>query len=227
MDMRSIHYSSQLLFVPTERIEPAKVGGRSVELYAELAKSPFPLENVIHGQGSIVKMETKLSEGYRKVAIHPDRLEVEEEWAESSVEEFAEFLDFAAEKFLTVFQLPLFVVQTCFVRSLIPLPANADSRDFLAFNTAHLSVEQLNRLPKPPGRVGLILEFPRDAAAPASQRLVRIESYGREINHIFVENRSVFTQPIDRSNIRLCGVNLTDTHAFIARDIVHFLNLSS
>lgn len=226
MEMRSINFSSQLLFAPTDRLDAAGVGDRGVALYSEISRRGFALDTVTHGQGALVRVEKKLSEGYRRVAVQPDRLEVEEEWAESTVEEFEKFFLEGAAAFMKTFGAKIFVVQTCVVRALVPCPANSDARDFLAFHTARIPVENLKGFGVAPGRVGLMFSWHQEAAAPASQRMVRLESFGREKNQIFVENHSIFTEPFTATNLAACGRNLVSTRDFIANEVARFLTAS-
>jgi len=122
----------------------------------------------------------------------------------------------------TLLKIPVFILQNYCVRKLTPVPGSGDARVFITQTICQLSEDRFQSFGRPIHLVGLRLFFPQ-TPEHRHQFEVKIESYVREINTLFLENSAQFFEPIDPKEPATLLSNFRRTNEFIDSNIISFL----
>ena len=154
--------------------------------------------------------------------IKKDRLIVQEEFPQMPLNVLKTNIASLVKGAYNFLRIPFFVSQVSVIRRLYQPTNFKDARVFLGNNMCGLKDRLFPVFNRPVHIFGLRFSFP-----PFKERKIgydlRIESYARNPQLIFVENVGIYNEPLTVDRINLMLNNLEQTNRFIEENVLRFL----
>jgi len=222
-DPRTIAFVSELIHFPMQhsvadlRRVYSRLGELNANWYINFNADPA------QGSGQLVTMRPGTPQAQvSAVTLMPDRIQVQEEMTDLTLEDFLERLGAVAETCAAELGVQQFNVQQCIVRSVVTPRSAADSRLFLGERLCGLGGEQLEVMGRPVGMLGLRFMFPA-TEADNSVYNVRIESYNFDVRSVFLEVAAVYPTTITRDRHALLSDNFHLAYGFMQNNVCRFV----
>lgn len=224
-ESRSIYFSTELIHPPIN-LRGSKDSIK--EIYHELSKVTGCEYDDICFEGfpiSPPEFRKKIGTTTSRCRFGPDRISIEEEWAEITLDSFAQKIREILERGFRLLNLKFLIIQTCTVRCLFTPHYSGDARVFLAEKACKLKDKISSYFKRPAQMFGMRFFFP-PLKDMFHQFDIRIESFNQDIRQIFVETTGTFplTQPITPVNVNVAIGNMTTTYGICTNEIKNFLN---
>lgn len=156
------------------------------------------------------------------VTLMPDRIQVQEEMTELSLDGYLDRLAVVAEAACEELRIPQVNAQQCTVRSLVSPRSVADSREFLAGRVLGAQGEPLEGIGRPVGMVGIRFMFPQTEDDPSVFN-VRVESYNADPRSLFLEVAAVFPGNVEPQELGALTSNVQRTYDFLESNLCDFV----
>jgi hypothetical protein len=222
-DPRTIAFISELIHFPVQhdvadlRRVYSRLGEINSGWYINFNADPA------QGSGQLVTMRPATPQAQvSAVTMMPDRIQVQEEMTDLTLEEFLERLDAVAATCVDELGVQQFNLQQCVVRSVVTPRTTQDARIFLGERLCGLGGEQLGDMGRPVGMLGLRFMFPA-TETDNSVYNVRIESYNFDVRSIFLEVAAVFPSTITRDRHELLAENFHAAYGFMQNNLCGFV----
>lgn len=193
------------------------------EIYSEISGS-CGYDNFIR-QGDGARLETAEMEGgsASRLTFGRDRIIFQEERGRTGLEHFLRrveaTLSFAAPKL----GIPIWVARTITQRAVTQVQGGETAPAFLGRNVFRIEPEHLAPLDRPTQVVGFRMDFPARNAQEGAHR-VRIESYLRDPNSLFLEDIGTFKLPVQSRDHERIFTELRDVEQFLGERLRAFLD---
>jgi hypothetical protein len=143
---------------------------------------------------------------------------------QGSIHVFNESISTAIKVIVQKLRLPVFIQQNTVVVLASP-PQKRDSREFLAFDVYRFKDDQLKKFGRNIHCTGLRWFFLASSEHPNDPEFdVRIETLIRDVNMLYIENKSRFPNPINSTDVEQITRNLNATREFIHTRVFEFLS---
>lgn len=216
---RTISLISEFIHVPTVHA-PEKLR----EIYNEVCGT-CGYENFLRVQGGArIEKRNPEGEGLSQLTLLGDRIQLTEDHTATSTEQFGKKVVAVLSTVLPALGIPFLLVQQNKVRATSTPNSCKTAAEFLARRVFSIRPEQLEPLGRPTSIFGFRLVFPGQAGNPENFN-VRIESYVRDPQALYIENVGTFKSPIQPSTLSIIEDNLRVTSTFISDNILNFLSL--
>jgi len=222
-DPRSIAFICELIHFPMQHDT-----GDLREVYNRLGKiNPnwYMNFNVDPNQGGaqLVTMRPGTPQAQvSAVTLMPDRIQVQEEMTDLTLESFIERMVTVADTCAEVLNIQQYNVQQCIIRSLVTPRTAQDARMFLGQRLCGLDGEDLEVMGRPAGMMGLRFMFPNTETDHTVYN-VRIESYNFDVRSVFLEVAAVFPNTINRDQQDALSDNFQAAYAFMQNNLCSFV----
>jgi hypothetical protein len=194
------------------------------EIYNDVCRT-CGYENFLRIQGGArIERRSPEGEGYSQLTLLGDRIQLTEDHTGTSTEQFGKKVVAVLSAVLPALGIPLLLVQQNKVRATSTPMSFKTATEFLARRVFKIQPEQMEPLGRPTSIFGFRLVFPAHARHPENFN-VRIESYVRDPQALYIENVGTFKTPIQSSTLPTVEDNLRITSAFISENILNFLSL--
>lgn len=216
---RTISLISEFVHVPTVHV-PEKLR----EVYNEVCRT-CGYENFLRIQsGARIERRSPEGQGFSQLTLLSDRIQLTEDHTGTSTDQFGKKVVAVLSTVLPVLNIPLLLVQQNKVRATSTPNSFKTATEFLARRVFRAEPAQLAPLGRPTSVFGFRLVFPGYTEHPENFN-VRIESYVRDPQALYIENVGTFKQPIQASTLSVVEENLRITSAFISENILNFLSM--
>lgn len=214
-DPRTIAFVTELIHLPMHH-EPAalrdvynRLGERNANWYMNFNVDPN------QGGAQMVTMRPGAPQAQvSAVTLMPDRIQLQEEMTDLTLEEFLERVHAVAEICSETLAIPQFNVQQNVVRSLVTPRNSADSRQFIGERLCSLQGEQLEVMKRPVGTLGLRFMFPADEEDNTLYN-VRVESYNFDVRSVYLEVAATFPDGVTAGERDKLSESLQATYDFM------------
>ena len=216
---RTISLISEFIHVPTvHSVEKLR------EIYNQVCRT-CGYENFLRIQGGArIERRNLEGEGFSQLTLLGDRVQLTEDHTAIGTDQFGKKIVAVLSTVLPVLGIPLLLVQQNKVRATSTPNSFKSATEFLARRVFNVRPEQMEPLGRPASIFGFRLVFPGSVEHPENFN-VRIESYVRDPQALYIENVGTFKTPIQTSTLSLVEDNLRITSNFIGENIVSFLSL--
>lgn len=216
---RTISLISEFIHVPTAHAQE-----KLREIYNEVCRT-CGYENFLRVQGG-ARIEKRNPEGggFSQLTLLSDRIQLTEDHMGTSPEQFGKKVVAVLSTVLPALGIPILLVQQNKVRATSTPNSFKTAAEFLARRVFRIEPEQLEPLGRPTSVFGFRLVFPGQPGHPENFN-VRIESYVRDAQALYIENVGTFKTPIQLSTLSVVEENLRQTSIFISENILKFLSL--
>ena len=173
--------------------------------------------------GARIERRDPEGQGFSRVNLLRERIQITEDHTGITVDQFAKKAVAVLSAVLPSLEIPVLLVQQNTVR-VISTPNNFGSAaEYLARSVFKIGDEQLQPFGRPTNVFGFRLVFPIVKDHPENFN-VRVESYVRDAQALYIENVGTFKTPIQHSTLKTVEDNLSSTSEFIVDRVVHFLS---
>lgn len=173
--------------------------------------------------GAQIERRDPESQSFSRLKLLRERIQITEDHTGVTVEQFAKKATAVLSSVLPQLEIPVLLVQQNTVR-VISTPNNYGSAaEYLARSVFKIDEEQLQSFGRPTSLFGFRLVFPMAKGHPENFN-VRVESYVRDPQALYIENVGTFKTPIQHSTLQTVENNLNLTSDFIGDRVVHFLS---
>jgi len=154
--------------------------------------------------------------------IRKDRLIIQDDFPQFPLDILKSNVESIVKSAYNFIRVPFFISQVSVIRRLYRLAKFNDARVFLGDNMCGMKDKLFPIFNRPAHIFGLRLSFPPFKENKIGYNL-RIESYARDPQFIFVENMGVYNAPLTVNNINLILNNLDETNRFIEENTLEFV----
>lgn len=181
-------------------------------------------ENFIRvGNGARIERQDGESSGFSHLSFGGDRIQLTEDHAGVSVEQFAAKVLAVLGEAVPRLRIPVILVQQVTVR-VICAPNNLKSAaEYLERSIFQIRNEDLELLGRPTNVHGFRLVFPATREQPSSFN-TRVESYLRDPRSVYIENVGTYKTPIQIQSLEPIAANIRETADFLSQHLVPFLS---
>jgi hypothetical protein len=152
-----------------------------------------------------------------------DRLQMVEDNVAMSVEQSGKKLVAVLEAAMPILGIPIFLIQQYTVRAIASPNSYRSASEFIGKSLFRIREEDVAVFGRPTSIFGLRLVFP-----PQKSQLhhfnVRIESYTRDPQSVYLENVGVWKTPVQVGQLQTLQKNLEETSEFLAVNVCRFLS---
>lgn len=167
------------------------------------------------GQGEDVEIST--------VTFLNDRLQFVEDNVTMSLEQIGKKLAAVLRSAMPVLGIPFFLVQQYTVRAIATPNSYKNASEFIGKSLFRIQEEDVEVFERPTNIFGLRLVFPPTKSQPHHFN-VRIESYTRDPQSVYLENVGIFKTPVQLSQLETLQESLSLTSDFLAGNVCRFLS---
>ena len=215
---RTISLLVELIHIPAKHpIEKLR------EVYNQVSTS-CGYDNFIRlASGARIERGQGEGEEVSTVTFQNDRLQMVEDNMTGSVEQAGKKLVAVLQKAMPILGIPFFLVQQYTVRAIATPNSFKNASEFIGRNLFRIREEDVAVLERPTNIFGLRLVFP-----PTKNHHhhfnVRIESYTRDPQSVYLENVGMFKMPIEMARLEELRKHLDQTSEFLSQNICSFLS---
>ena len=161
--------------------------------------------------------------GFSHLTFTGDRIQFAEDHMSLTVEEFALKVATVARLAMPILRIPVILVQQVTVRVIATPNTFKNAADFLAGSIFRIREGDLELLGRPANVFGFRLLFPATKENPASFN-VRVESYLRDPQCVYVENVGTYKAPIQLASLESVEKNILATSSHMVDHLLPFLS---
>ncbi len=162
--------------------------------------------------------------GSSSITFHKDRMIFREDFVPATLDEFLKRVEESLDKSVRELNIPVLIARNLTFRALIGLPSGQLAPKFLSDHLFRVDDQHLAACGQPGQLVGFRLQFaPKDPRLEAHHQ-VRIESYGRDPQSLFVEDIGTFKIPVQGQDWKRLAWEAREVEKFLLEKISHFLS---
>ena len=171
------------------------------------------------------RIESGFSEevGVSTVTFLNDRLQMVEDNRALSIDQIGSKLVAVLQAAMPLLGMPLILVQQYTVRVTATPNSYRNASEFLGRNLFRIGEEQVAVFERPTSIFGFRLVFPPTKTQPHHFN-VRVESYARDPQSVYLENVGVFKTPIQQAQLEQLQKDLEMTSEFLTSNVWKFLS---
>lgn len=152
-----------------------------------------------------------------------DRIQMVEDNLTLSVEQVGRKLVALLQKAMPLLGIPFFLVQQYTVRAIATPNTFKNSSEFIGRSLFRIRDEDVAVLERPTNIFGLRLVFPPTKNHQQNFN-VRIESYTRDPQSVYIENVGMFKTPVEFQRLEVLQQSLEATSEFLTGNVCRFLS---
>jgi hypothetical protein len=163
------------------------------------------------------------SSGFSHLNFAGDRIQLTEDHVGISIDQFSKKVRTVLQEAMPRLKIPIILVQQVTVRVTCTPNSFKNAGEFLARSIFRIRGEDLQLLGRPTSVHGFRLVFPATKEQPHAFN-VRVESYLRDQQSVYIENVATFKTPIQINSLDKIEHNIELASEFVADHVVPFLS---
>ena len=172
--------------------------------------------------GSVQMSSNEMPPDIGRYRIMWDRISISFEYCSKALSYYSGLIKSFAETYAKVTKMQLFLMDTNVIRKLVNIRGVEDGREFLIKKVYKLEEKNFAPFGRPLHMLGGRMFFPPLPEDTTSHE-IKTESFMDDYRSIYIEDKAVFSQPVDINNMKNIETNINKTDDFINNNIIQFL----